>query len=265
MQADYAVLVGSIANNDRTGSIFASSVGDAGRIHGQSVALGHRACGTRGTPLSGKLLTRTWEGVYFDIREKWTSTPARRTQMNNDVRFDPAGVLSLSDIVRFQYFHLMRKAWPAALVIALMLLACIVGTCLILLAGDLSRLVNPGLFLVIFSLGACLLGASPYWSARKQFSTQKFLQKPMRFTFGLDRVRLEAPDFAGELSWPIVHRVDETNSLFLIYHNPHIAWILPKRFFWGEEQLIQQWRDFAAKQLGKPHRLHRHDVLGKWL
>ena len=56
-------------------------------------------------------------------------------------------------------------------------------------------------------------------------------QKPMRFLLTSERVRLEGPNFSGEMTWPFVHSVYETKNAFLIYQTAQVAWILPKRFF----------------------------------
>jgi YcxB-like protein len=53
----------------------------------------------------------------------------------------------------------------------------------------------------------------------------------------------------------------ETKSMFVLYHSPWMAWILPKRFFWNDERLVQQWREWAIRQLPERKRFHEPGLL----
>jgi hypothetical protein len=86
----------------------------------------------------------------------------------------------------------------------------------------------------------------------------------MRYHFTSERIRLEGANFFSEINWPLVHGVYETKGAFLIYQSPQAAWILPKRFFWGEEREVERWRQFVIQHLTKPGLFRRPEVLGAW-
>lgn len=179
-------------------------------------------------------------------------------------RLEPAGLLTISDAARFHYFHVVRRGWPIAGIVLLMFAMSVFGLLVVVVSGDMERMKNLGLMWLVFLVWTLLACASPYWSARRQFAKQDHLRQPMRFYFREDRVRQEGPNFSGELSWQIIAGVYETNSLFLIYHQSHqMAWILPKRFFWGDELMIQRWRKFVTGHLSSPRLFHERGILGE--
>jgi len=183
------------------------------------------------------------------------------TQMVTEAFLQPAGQLTVADVVRFGYFHYIRRFWPlTAFCLALSLL----GFLSVLSSGDSERLQNPGLFYVFLFVFTFLQFGIPYLGARRQYAALRYLREPMRFHFTTERIRLEGPSFSGEASWPLVHSVYETKNAFLIYQSSQAAWILPKRFFWGEDQEIQRWRQFVIQHLTKPGLFRKPELLGAW-
>jgi hypothetical protein len=163
--------------------------------------------------------------------------------MPAETPLQPAGELTLADVIKFSYFHYALRFWSVTL---LCLLFSLFGLITVLLTGDPERLQNPGFFYVIMLLFALLQLGLPYLCARKQYARLRYLREPMRYQFTNEMIRLEGPSFSGEITWPLVHSVYETRSTFLIYQSPQVAWILPKRFFCGESQEIQRWRQFVT-------------------
>jgi hypothetical protein len=50
------------------------------------------------------------------------------------------------------------------------------------------------------------------------------------------------------MRWDLLKAIHETRSLFLLYHAPNRAVVLPKRFFASPEEL-KGWRDFASRHV----------------
>ena len=172
-----------------------------------------------------------------------------------------AGQLTSSDVIRFSYFHFLRRFWVIVVVI---LLFSLFGLFAVLLTGDPERLQNPGSF-YLMGLGIVFLNLGyPYVGARIQYSRRRYLREPMRFYFTPERVRLEGANFSGEMTWALVHSVCETKAAFLIYQTSQTAWILPKRFFWGEDRRIQECRQFIKQHLTKPTLFRGPMWLGNW-
>ena len=184
--------------------------------------------------------------------------------MPTDTLLQAAGELTLADIVRFQYFHFARKVWPVMLVSVAMLFA-LVGIFSVLATGNIERWKNPGVQWVVLFFWTALALTGPYWAARRQRAQQSYLRMPMRYHFTADRVRLEGPQFSGEITWSLIRGIYETQNMFVLYHSPRMAWILPKRFFWNDERLVRQWRDWVIRQLPERKGFHKLGLLGRWM
>ena len=170
--------------------------------------------------------------------------------MTTEQFLQPAGKLTSADLVRFHFFHTWGRSWLLTGVVLIAWIFPIFGLVAVLSTGDPERLKNPGQFYFFGLLWPLLLTALPYWSARRQYAKHVYLREPMRYYFGHDRISLEGPSFNGEIEWKLVDRIYETRSLFLIYHS-QVAWMLPKRFFWGDKTAIKQWKHFAITHLNK--------------
>ena len=142
--------------------------------------------------------------------------------------FQPAGTLTLSDLIRFKYCHADRLTVFSVL---LFLFAClgIIGVSL----GPSGSFANPGVYFLMLLFSALFGLGSPYLAARKQYRSLPSLQAPMKFSFTNEGVRVEGPNFSGEIAWALVPRVQERKTAFLalVYQATQVAWILPKRFF----------------------------------
>ena len=179
--------------------------------------------------------------------------------MQADIALQPAGKLTLADVIRFSYFHYARRVW---ILTGFCVVFALFGIVVVISTGDPQRLQNPGSFYLFLLVFAFLQFVVPYVSARRLYAKLVYLSEPMRFLLTSERVRLEGPNFSGEMTWPLVHSVYETKNAFLIYQTSQLAWILPKRFFWGEEHQIERCRELAKQCLRMPKLFHESDWLG---
>jgi len=175
------------------------------------------------------------------------------------------GKLELSDVVKYLYFHTLVRTWYLTIFFILMLLFCVFGFVAVLSTGDSERLRNPGTSYLIMFIFVSLQFFLPYIVARRQISKLPYFREPMRYQFADDRIRLEGASFSSEITWPLVKRVYETKNAFLIYHSAPTAWIIPKRFFWGNDSEIQHWRKFVVGRLAKPRMFHAPEFPATWL
>ena len=180
---------------------------------------------------------------------------ASESHYNNRVQtqvFELHGVLGLGDLTRFQYFHALRRAWPIAMFAALILI-------FVLPLGVLAMTLNPNSdwrtvftnalpFVLLLALWLFLLGVMPYRYARKMLKAQGYLQEPITYTFTDETISGVGSSTHWSLAWNVMKRIRETKSLFLLYHAPNIAIIVPKRFFQSESEM-EAWRQFVTRYL----------------
>jgi hypothetical protein len=181
--------------------------------------------------------------------------------MATEVLLQPSGRLNRTDVVKFAYFHHLRRFW---LLIGLCLAFSMLGILAVVTSDDPDRLQNPGsayFFLLVF--GLIQLGL-PCLSGWRQYSKMQVLREAMRFHITGEKIRLEGPNFSSEVMWPLVQAAYETRNAFLIYQSAQMAWILPKRFFWGDSELLAQGRQIISQSLVKPRRLRSVALLSSW-
>jgi len=162
----------------------------------------------------------------------------------------PAGTLTFLDIVRFQYFHNNKRLWPLTLFFLLGVLFSLFGIAVVFLTGDVERIKNPGSYYAIFLCWALLCLGGPFLAARKQYRKQQYLREEMQYDFTNDGVGLQGPNFSATIAWLLVQSICETKTGFIIYQSPHLAWILPKRFFPTSD--IEGWKMFVRERLTSP-------------
>jgi hypothetical protein len=141
------------------------------------------------------------------------------------------GTLMLSDLVRFQYFHSLRRTWWFVITVALVVfVASILATVLALVFDD-SRIAtygSPILLLFLMWVGAVVV--LPQSAARKQLKTGASLREEIIYTFSAQGIHYSSAFSSGETSWKAFWGICETKSLFCLYFTATSALVLPKRF-----------------------------------
>ncbi|MHB8127415.1 MAG: YcxB family protein [Mobilitalea sp.] len=83
--------------------------------------------------------------------------------------------------------------------------------------------------------------ASPYITkiiAKKQFESDKLVQKETEYTFSSDGIKAESDVKIVNLRWPELSKIVETKQYFVLYERAQAANIIPKRCFASEEELL---------------------------
>ena len=168
------------------------------------------------------------------------------THMQSNETFELAGQYTMNDLLRFQYFGLLRRLWWFVVLIAA-LLFMILG---------LEAIVGVLVWLAF-------VGLIPYFAARRIYKTSITLGRPVVFTFSSDGVHTVTDYSSGDISWKAFWRIREAKTFFALYPSAGSALILPKRFFASPTQQ-EQWRELVEAQI-QPKKILRPDVLGKLL
>jgi len=168
------------------------------------------------------------------------------------------GTYTRADFARFQYFHQLRRIWPAILLILVITLALML---LIAARPDPNLIANVSPLLAMFAIWLILLGVSPWWAAYRQAARQPYLRDMLEFSFTALGYRLKGTGFSSEVQWGVLRVLRETKSLFLLYQAPNLAVIVPKRFFESQIQM-NTWRQMA--EAGIAPRKISVPRIGKW-
>jgi hypothetical protein len=168
------------------------------------------------------------------------------------------GTLTLADLARFQYFHVLRRTWPALILILLIGVAILT---LILAVPNPNVIKNAVPLLTLFVIWLALLAVTPYWNARRQFARQQYLRDPVIQTFSEDGIKSTGPSVSSELKWTVMQAIRETKSQFLLYYAPNQALLVPKRFFTSDAELAAWQEIVRAAMDGKNI---KQSVIGRW-
>jgi hypothetical protein len=165
-----------------------------------------------------------------------------------------SGTVTVADIVKFAYFSTYRRLWP------LVLLGIVVlPVNLALFAADNSSAaanMAPLSFLVL------LWAVLPYYSARRQAATRRFLCEPLKYSFDAEGFHITATSFSTSMSWSTVKRIQETKSAILLYEASYLGRIVPKHFFQTEADLAA-FKSFLVARIS-PKQIARPGIVGRW-
>lgn len=79
-----------------------------------------------------------------------------------------------------------------------------------------------------------LFVAGSYFSAVSRLRHNMTLHNELKYSVSNEGIATEGPTFRGTLTWSGLHRIEETRSAFLLFHDKTNAQVLPKRFFSAE-------------------------------
>lgn len=154
--------------------------------------------------------------------------------------------LSYEDYRRANYFLLYRKK--------VTLISLIVGV--ILLVGTMSvYLFVPDFYaqfpVLPMALGLLLVLLPPLsvWrSSAKNYRSDPRMQENFRYEFDEEKIQITGQSFDTVLSWSSIYKLEVTNNWLLIWQNPQMAMLLPKRDVRPEQ--IEGLKRMAGKNSG---------------
>jgi len=177
------------------------------------------------------------------------------------------GQLSVRDLARFQYFHAYRRWWIisalAALSIGLLLLLLLFGLLSDKPPEEVHNFltnVTPSLILVGFWV--LMAAVAPYSTARKSLVARAYLGEATSYMFNNEGMQAVAQSMSYEMKWSVFRRIQETKRLFLMYHAPNMAVVIPKRFFRSQGE-AGDWKNFVEQRIA-PKKIMRPRIIGGW-
>lgn len=184
--------------------------------------------------------------------------------METNEVFELSGTFTLNDVLRFQFFHFLRRMWwLVAMFTAILIL--IVGVALVVSilfhAPEVARATLPVALILLFWLA--FVGLMPYLAARRQFKTMIAFGEPVGFRFSSDGVHSVTGYSSGDTSWKAFWKICEAKTFFSLYFGAGSAWLLPKRFF-SDVTEQEKWRRLVEAQI-HPKTILKPGVVGKLL
>jgi hypothetical protein len=178
------------------------------------------------------------------------------------------GTLGIAELKRFQYFHTLRRGWLIVVVVALVLILLLLFPQFALISSAnpeydwRAALTNATPFIILLLFWALVIGVIPYRTARKQLAAQSYLREPITYVFTSETISGTGISASWSIVWNVLKRVQETESLFLLYHGPNIAVIVPKRFFQSPAEM-ERWCQLVLACIA-PKRIEKPGLIGRW-
>jgi hypothetical protein len=99
-----------------------------------------------------------------------------------------------------------------------------------------------------------------YRIARRQFADH--LGELITTVFDSATIITTGTGVSSSVSWSVLKRIQETKSMFLLYHTASAAVMVPKRFFRSPEE-IERWRQLVASCMD-PKLIEKPSFVGRW-
>ena len=145
------------------------------------------------------------------------------------------GTITVSDVLRFQYFHWFRTTWWFVALVYLFLVGIVV-------------VAATAAVVLLFLVWTAPLVVLPYMAAKKHLRTCVELREPIAYTFSEQSIHFTSAHSSSDISWKALYRVRETKSMFCLYFGASSAWLLPKRFFKDANEQ-NSWRQLVEQQI----------------
>jgi hypothetical protein len=171
------------------------------------------------------------------------------------------GQLTRTDLLKFKYVHLLHRHWPLLGVWVILFAAVAYG----LLFPQEARLSTAYLksMLVLLVIWMVWIAMKPIWEAWREYGHHVYLREPATQIYTAAGIRSRSASISSEVSWDIFTEALETRSLFVLYYASGGAFLVPKHFLTGEDQL-EAWKYLVCESL-KLKRVTRPALIGKWV
>jgi len=165
------------------------------------------------------------------------------SQLMNTIELDV--LLEFRDFLRATYWFFFRRF---KFVLILFVIVLVVYP-LLLFSGQISTSANDNYWGLLIPAGILFfLLINPYFSARRQMTSNKCLNQRLHYVFDETGIDATAPLSSGHTSWANIHKAYETSSNFLLFISKNMMYTIPKRCFVDGSQ-IDGFRQLLKSQL----------------
>ncbi|MFC6997451.1 YcxB family protein [Rufibacter roseus] len=74
-----------------------------------------------------------------------------------------------------------------------------------------------------------------FYSVKRSFLRNTSLQETITYTFTEQEMQVQGETFTSRVKWKDVYRIQESRDLLIVWHNPQVANIIPKKYLKPEE------------------------------
>jgi YcxB-like protein len=155
--------------------------------------------------------------------------------------------LTVRDLYLFSLVSLRRKFWWFLMLMATLALYLLYN----LVTGSVSwniQLIAAVTFFFLFLPYSFFV--APYLSARKRVGNDPRTQKPISYTFSDTAIQVHSSAGDATLNWTAFTDAFETRSLFALYPQQMVAYVLPKRSFPNDSD-IRSFRELVRSKVSK--------------
>ncbi|RYU91944.1 YcxB family protein [Mucilaginibacter terrigena] len=161
-------------------------------------------------------------------------------------------IITFKEYLKLMYYLTYRKGWTIYVSI-IGLVMFITGILSLLNISDLQA--DPTFALFFGAFAVIFLPISIYFSAKKNFSSNKRLQEEIEFEFAGDKMTVKGSSFSSELGLNEVFKIEEIKQWFLIYQSKQTANFISKANL--SEQQINELRGIFKGLTGVKIKLKR--------
>ena len=157
--------------------------------------------------------------------------------------------LTRNDLYRFTVRMMLRKFWflavPIALISVLYLAAFLPQVSPDQKAKIIANLETFPYFAGVFLL---VIFVVPYFSAKSQHKSSRFLQGSITYTFSEEGLGIQTSVSTSMSQWAAILRAEETKSFLMLYPNKVVGMLIPKRDI-PEEATLGQLRKMIRENV----------------
>ncbi len=102
-----------------------------------------------------------------------------------------------------------------------------------------SHQITVGVLFVFVIISSVLHPVLIKRNLKKQFRTNKLLQQETEYTISENGIHRKSESFDSTYKWYDIYKIIEKENMFIIYESSNSVLILPKRFFYSDNELAR--------------------------
>lgn len=147
--------------------------------------------------------------------------------------------ITLQDYRRLNFLLVYRR--PMTVILSFIGIINIIAFLIYLCSNFGNFLTNP-IFNLVFGIGLTIVTpASIYYSSKKIFNTNKYLQEESIWTISEEKVKIKGKSFESEYNWSNVYKIKKIKNWTIIYQDRIIANFIPMKSFKTHEDIELFW------------------------